>query len=398
MIVRDSSPNDAGPLSRPTAEGESRTDATWRLSSAVAAGGSAIATIDLSTADEATLDTTLHRLTGRTPPGVGEIVLRRFGTADDGLVVRIDARRAVLMPHGGAAVLRAVGDALDRAGARRSRSRSFDPLESYPEAASLFDACLLDALATVESEIGLDALLRQEELWRSVDGRSWNHDAAAVARRADSMRTLLHAPLIAAVGPANVGKSTLTNALAQRSVAIVADLPGTTRDHVGVTLELGGLTVRWVDTPGVLRHDTTDFDADALALVRPVIGSAAAIVSCGDHESGFLSETELAQLGVTDGTPIVHCLMRTDAALADETRAHKSVVESNAHDAAGGEHRPAPTVLTAALHRRGLTELAAAVREAVVSREIVERDEPWLFHPALAEALAAGHDPFAARG
>lgn len=52
-------------------------------------------------------------------------------------------------------------------------------------------------------------------------------------------------------GPPNAGKSTLLNALARREVAIVSDIPGTTRDAIEVRCDLGGLPVTFVDTAGL---------------------------------------------------------------------------------------------------------------------------------------------------
>jgi tRNA modification GTPase len=57
-------------------------------------------------------------------------------------------------------------------------------------------------------------------------------------------------------GPPNVGKSTLLNAIARREVAIVSDIPGTTRDAIEVRCDLDGLPVTFVDTAGL--RDTTD--------------------------------------------------------------------------------------------------------------------------------------------
>lgn len=55
---------------------------------------------------------------------------------------------------------------------------------------------------------------------------------------------------VAITGPVNAGKSTLLNALARRDVAIVSDVPGTTRDAVEVRLDLQGLPVLLIDTAG----------------------------------------------------------------------------------------------------------------------------------------------------
>jgi tRNA modification GTPase len=52
-------------------------------------------------------------------------------------------------------------------------------------------------------------------------------------------------------GPPNAGKSTLLNALAQRDVAIVSPIAGTTRDIIEVRCDLGGLPVTIVDTAGL---------------------------------------------------------------------------------------------------------------------------------------------------
>ena len=62
--------------------------------------------------------------------------------------------------------------------------------------------------------------------------------------------------VVALAGPPNVGKSTLLNRLAQRDVAIVTDIPGTTRDPIEVALDLGGVPVVLVDTAGV--RETSD--------------------------------------------------------------------------------------------------------------------------------------------
>ena len=59
----------------------------------------------------------------------------------------------------------------------------------------------------------------------------------------------------ALVGRPNAGKSSLLNALVGYERAIVTDIPGTTRDTVEETVELGGVPLRLVDTAGLRQSD-----------------------------------------------------------------------------------------------------------------------------------------------
>jgi tRNA modification GTPase len=56
---------------------------------------------------------------------------------------------------------------------------------------------------------------------------------------------------VAIVGPPNIGKSTLINALAGREAALTSDIAGTTRDIIEVRMELNGLAVTMLDTAGL---------------------------------------------------------------------------------------------------------------------------------------------------
>lgn len=67
-------------------------------------------------------------------------------------------------------------------------------------------------------------------------------------------------------GPANVGKSSLLNALARREAAIVSPIAGTTRDAIEVRMYLGGVPVTVVDTAG-LNQSTRD-EIERLGMAR----------------------------------------------------------------------------------------------------------------------------------
>lgn len=62
---------------------------------------------------------------------------------------------------------------------------------------------------------------------------------------------------VAIVGAPNVGKSTLLNALLGEERAIVSDIQGTTRDAIEDTLQLSGITFRFIDTAGIRHTDDT---------------------------------------------------------------------------------------------------------------------------------------------
>ncbi|MBQ8801392.1 MAG: tRNA uridine-5-carboxymethylaminomethyl(34) synthesis GTPase MnmE [Clostridium sp.] len=59
----------------------------------------------------------------------------------------------------------------------------------------------------------------------------------------------------AIVGRPNAGKSSLLNALAGYERAIVTDIPGTTRDTIDVSAQIGGLPFRFIDTAGLRNSD-----------------------------------------------------------------------------------------------------------------------------------------------
>lgn len=98
------------------------------------------------------------------------------------------------------------------------------------------------------------------ELAKTID----NH----ITHLADTFQTgnaLKNGIPVAIVGAPNVGKSTLLNALLGEERAIVSDIQGTTRDAIEDTMQLGGISFRFIDTAGI-RH--TDDQIESLGIER----------------------------------------------------------------------------------------------------------------------------------
>jgi tRNA U34 5-carboxymethylaminomethyl modifying GTPase MnmE/TrmE len=281
---------------------------------------------------------------------------------DEGLVIRWDDSAVDLFCHGGPAVVRRLLARLAEGGAVVDPSA--EPF--YPEAEDDLERRMLATLARAPSPLAVDLLLAQPGRWRASPRRPGSALDGGDARDR-TLRRLVDPPLVAAVGPANVGKSTLLNRLAGRSVAIVADEPGTTRDHVGAVLDLGGLVVRYLDTPGLL-GDAAGVDAEAIGLARRAWSSADLLLLCGDpaREPG-LPEFDGAPGGVPP-MPVIRVCLRSDLA-PDQSRPD-----------AGWSARA--DVAISAATGGGIAEFTDSVRDRLVPPADLADPRPWRFWEA----------------
>lgn len=82
---------------------------------------------------------------------------------------------------------------------------------------------------------------------------------------------------VAIVGHTNVGKSTLLNALLNEERAIVSDIHGTTRDAIEDSVNLGGISFRFIDTAGI-RSTTDQIENIGIALTYNKIKQASIVL------------------------------------------------------------------------------------------------------------------------
>jgi GTPase len=120
-------------------------------------------------------------------------------------------------------------------------------------------------------------------------------------------------PLVAIVGRQNVGKSTLLNRLTGRRLAIVEDLPGTTRDRLQAEAEWEGHRFNVVDTGGLELLPGATFGAEINQQIKMAIDEADVILFVVDVAEGLMpADAEVAKLLRPAGKPVLLVANKAD--------------------------------------------------------------------------------------
>lgn len=125
---------------------------------------------------------------------------------------------------------------------------------------------------------------------------------------ADQGRLFREGVRTAIVGEPNVGKSSLLNALLGYERAIVSDIPGTTRDTVEESIQVGGLALRLIDTAGV-REASDAVERAGIERTGKAVAGADLILEVVDI-SQFASVSDVVRGG--EGIPRILVLNKCD--------------------------------------------------------------------------------------
>lgn len=129
-----------------------------------------------------------------------------------------------------------------------------------------------DALIELEARIDFsddgDMVGRPDDQVRATIGRAKERVETALSSASHAQK-IRDGFVVALVGPPNVGKSTLMNALVGRNVAITSETAGTTRDAIEAVVDVRGLPVVFVDTAGLREtEDAVEQEGVARAFQR----------------------------------------------------------------------------------------------------------------------------------
>ena len=167
-------------------------------------------------------------------------------------------------------------------------------------------------------------------------------------------------PSVAIVGRANVGKSSLFNAICGERVAIVDSMPGVTRDRVTREVRVEDRLVELVDTGGVGMESAQEIVGDVELQIEIAIAQADLVLLIVDAQAG---------LHPLDSAIAQRLREAQKKALVVANKAERQIDEQSAVDFyALGMGEP---ITTSAIHRIGIREMCRRIAE-----QLPEAPEP----------------------
>ena len=170
----------------------------------------------------------------------------------------------------------------------------------------------------------------------------------ATAKQGSLLREGAH---VAIAGQPNVGKSSLLNRLAGEEVALVSDIPGTTRDVIRQAVQIHGVPLHIMDMAG-LRESADVVESMGIARARQTLHRADLILLLLDASKGLTAQDKVILAGLPADIPRLLVFNKTD--LLDDSIAVSASV---------------PFVRVSAKTGAGMEELRTKLLEAVGWRD-----------------------------
>ena len=187
-----------------------------------------------------------------------------------------------------------------------------------------------------------------------------NNRITTLAQSFETGQALKNGIPVAIVGRTNVGKSTLLNKLLRDDRAIVSSVHGTTRDTIEDTIDLNGITFRFIDTAGI--RQTTD-EVEQIGIERTYAAIEKARIALWIIDAEPTTEDIQEMLERCKDKSLIIIRNKIDIISASET---SSISDSRLKDI--------PTVEISAKQGTNIDKLEQAIFKAAYIPELSEQD------------------------
>ncbi len=208
-----------------------------------------------------------------------------------------------------------VADLINASTARAARCALQSLRGAFSDRVDALASGLTDLRVLVEStldfpEEDIDALHRNAAAERLLGLKA----ALSALEQASQQGSLLREGMrIVLVGQPNVGKSSLLNRLAGEELAIVTEIPGTTRDAIRQSIDLDGVPAHIIDTAG-LRESADPIEALGIARTWAAVERSDLVLLIMDCRTGETPEDKRIGQRLPAGVPWVKVMNKIDLA------------------------------------------------------------------------------------
>jgi tRNA modification GTPase len=290
----------------------------------------------------------------------------------------------------------AVADLIDSVTPIQARA-AFDQLDgTLTGRITAIDAELFDVIARLEASLDFPDegyhFVEPDEAGASI--RTVEAEIAALLCDARRGRLIREGARVTIAGKPNVGKSSLFNALVRTGRAIVAPIPGTTRDLVTESVDIEGLRVELVDTAGI-RETADEVESEGVSRARHAWFTSDLVMVVLDA-SQALDEADEDLLRASRGALRLIVANKADLPRAQQGSANAEHYDNYAEHLAKAGHADlyADTEIhvVSSTTGEGLDKLRCAIRRRLEGSTAVPRDTVAITNVRHADLLARARD------
>ena len=251
-----------------------------------------------------------------------------------------------------------LADLIDAPNQQAARQAAASLRGAFSEAVNLLSQQIIELRVFVEAAIDFPEeevdFLSENKL--EVSLRSLEIQLTQLITQARQGAIMSRGAKVVMTGAPNAGKSSLMNQLAKDSVAIVTDIPGTTRDVIRQAISLNGVPLQISDTAGI-RKASDAIEQEGINRARAEVDEADIVIEVIDDAAGDNTDETINSRDARAHQPLIRVLNKIDLS----HRSPGPVATSSASSEDSGSEAKMTTVAVSATTGQGLSALEYAI-------------------------------------